>query len=90
MLPAAPTLSFPQIDNPEISIVIPVHNQLDFTLKCLATIAIHGARRTFEVLVVDDTSDPAMFLRLREIAGYCAREVALKYRLLREMHAARR
>jgi GT2 family glycosyltransferase len=70
MLPAStPYVSFPAVADPEISIVIPVHNQLEFTLNCLSTIATQGARRSFEVLVVDDASDPAMFLRLREIAG---------------------
>jgi GT2 family glycosyltransferase len=70
MLPASTlNVSFPAVVDPEISIVIPVHNQLEFTLNCLSTIATQGARRSFEVLVVDDASDPAIFLRLREIAG---------------------
>lgn len=70
MTPASTAdVRFPLVEDPEISIVIPVHNQLEFTLNCLSTIATQGARRTFEVLVVDDASAPAMFLRLREIAG---------------------
>jgi GT2 family glycosyltransferase/glycosyltransferase involved in cell wall biosynthesis len=41
---------------PEVSIVIPVYNKIDFTIQCLESIVrfTHGA--TYEVIVVDDCS----------------------------------
>ncbi|MEI7037532.1 glycosyltransferase [Fulvimonas yonginensis] len=39
-----------------MSIVIPVHGKLDYTLACLRSLARHGAGASFEVIVVDDAS----------------------------------
>lgn len=41
---------------PEVSIVIPVYNQLRYTLQCVQSLMRVGAKRTFEILVVDDRS----------------------------------
>jgi O-antigen biosynthesis protein len=43
-------------EQPEISIIVPVHGHIDFTLICLARIAAHQSKFPFEVLVVDDCS----------------------------------
>jgi GT2 family glycosyltransferase len=41
---------------PLVSIVIPVYNHVDQTIRCLGSIAAVGANCTFEVVVVDDGS----------------------------------
>lgn len=42
---------------PQVSIVIPVHNQLDATLRCLESIFAFTHGIDYEVVVVDDASD---------------------------------
>ncbi len=59
-LPPPPT-------QPDVSIIIPSHNQFDFTLKCLRSIARHIHTASFEVIVADDASDLAVFQALRSI-----------------------
>ena len=47
----------PHSDTPEISIIIPVYNQLEYTLKCLKAIALNLDNSTLvEVIVVNDCS----------------------------------
>jgi GT2 family glycosyltransferase len=41
---------------PEVSIIIAVHNQLDFTLRCLMAIAERPSQAGVEVIVCDDAS----------------------------------
>ena len=41
---------------PEISVIIPVYNNVAHTLHCLQSIAVVGAVAPFEVIVVDDCS----------------------------------
>ena len=43
-------------DAPEVSVVIPVYNNVAHTLHCLRSIATVGAKTPFEVIVVDDCS----------------------------------
>ena len=48
---------WPRTDGPvEVSIVIPVYGQLAHTLACLRSLADHGSRQPFEVVVYDDAS----------------------------------
>jgi GT2 family glycosyltransferase len=42
--------------DPVVSVVLPAHNHVDFTLCCLAAVARHPAKASFEVIAVDDTS----------------------------------
>jgi len=44
------------VDDPEVSIIIPVYNQLAYTAACLESIASTPASVACEVLVVDDAS----------------------------------
>lgn len=44
---------------PDVSIVVPVYNQLPFTLACLDALLGHDSRYSFEVLVGDDASTDA-------------------------------
>lgn len=65
----AASIQFAMVDKPEVSIIIPIHNQLEYTLGCLASVSRHGSRYPFEVVLVDDVSDPLIFLLLQGIKG---------------------
>ncbi len=49
-------LRLPRHANPRASIIIPVYNQLHFTLACLRSLTACGDHASFEVIVVDDSS----------------------------------
>ncbi|MBL8349997.1 MAG: glycosyltransferase [Burkholderiaceae bacterium] len=51
-----PRLDFPQVDKPDVSIVIPVHNKFAVTYHCLASLLLACNRASFEVVLVDDGS----------------------------------
>lgn len=61
--------ALPTHDAPRVSVIIPVHGKLSYTLACLRSIARHGANAPFEVIVVDDASPDATASVLSEIAG---------------------
>ncbi|MBT6584333.1 MAG: glycosyltransferase, partial [Gammaproteobacteria bacterium] len=52
-------LSFPLSENPLVSVLIPVYNQIDYTLKCLASINQHAPGVAIEIIVADDCSTDA-------------------------------
>ena len=56
--PPEPTrpIEFPVHEQVEISIVVPVFNQVRFTQACLASLQEHQGTERFEVIVVDDCS----------------------------------
>ena len=56
--PTPPThpIAFPLQDKVDVSIIIPVFNQLRFTEACLASIQENQENESFEVIVVDDNS----------------------------------
>ena len=54
-LPLA-SIRFPQHDEVEVSIVIPVFNQLEYTHACLASLQTVHDQPRFEVIIVDDYS----------------------------------
>lgn len=49
-------LHFPVHSEPDVSLVIPVHNKFAVTYHCLASLIIAPNRASFEVIVVDDGS----------------------------------
>lgn len=51
-----PKLSLPKVSNPDVSIVIPVHNKFELTYHALASIALAWNKATYEVIIVDDCS----------------------------------
>lgn len=53
----ASLLKFPAEENPKVSIVIPVFNQIEVTLGCLKSIYDYTSAVSYEVVVVDDRSD---------------------------------
>ena len=57
-------------ENPEVSIIIPVHNNVNYTFNCLDSILKH-THESFEIIVVDDASDdetPDMLKSMENIA----------------------
>lgn len=52
-------IQFPIHNQIEVSIIIPVFNQLNFTQACLASLQEHSDDIAFEVIVVDDCSTDA-------------------------------
>src|SRR5437588_978351 len=62
-------LRFPHYDNPKVSIVIPVFNQIPVTLACLKSILRYPPEVSYEVILVDDCSDQETKRCLREIDG---------------------
>jgi GT2 family glycosyltransferase/glycosyltransferase involved in cell wall biosynthesis len=69
--PPVPTrpIEFPVHDYVEISIIIPVFNQLPFTEACLASLQEHQGMERFEVIVVDDFSTDVTAEAVRRIPG---------------------
>ncbi|MDO6461503.1 glycosyltransferase [Granulosicoccaceae sp. 1_MG-2023] len=63
------TLHFECPDSPDVSVVIPAYNQLDYTLNCLASLAQHAADCSYEVIVVDDASPDEDLSVLGNIEG---------------------
>jgi GT2 family glycosyltransferase len=54
---------------PDVSIIIPIYNQLDFTLGCLESLVRHAGQTSFEVIIIDDCSDGNVAETLSSISG---------------------
>jgi O-antigen biosynthesis protein len=69
--PPEPTrpIEFPVHEQAEISIIIPVFNQLRFTQACLASLQEHQGTERFEVIVVDDCSTDGTAEVVPRLAG---------------------
>lgn len=52
-------LIFPDTKQPEVSIIIPVYNQIHYTYACLKSILEHTEGVTYEVIIADDVSTDA-------------------------------
>ena len=66
--PFAP-FALPVSATPRVSIIIPVHGKLPYTLACLRSIARHPGAIEFEVIVVDDASPAEDAATLKCIDG---------------------
>lgn len=49
-------LSFPVVEKPQVSVVIPAHNKVNVTYSCLCALLLAWNRASFEVILVDDAS----------------------------------
>ena len=49
-------LTFPEIKDPDVSVVIPAHNKIAVTYSCLASLLLAWNNASFEVILVDDAS----------------------------------
>lgn len=61
--------SVPHSTAPQVSVIIPVHGKLSYTLACLRSVARHDAVAPFEVIVVDDASPDDSADTLAQIDG---------------------
>lgn len=52
-------LHFPKVEQPLVSIVIPVYNQVHYTYACLVSILEHTPDVPYEVIIADDVSTDA-------------------------------
>lgn len=50
-------IAVPYCANPEISIIIPVYNQFDFTYNCVKSIVMNTEKHNYEIIVADDCSN---------------------------------
>lgn len=50
-------LSFPKVDQPDVSIIIPAHNKVEATYTALCALLLSYNKSKFEIIVVDDASD---------------------------------
>lgn len=66
--PFAP-FALPVSGQPLVSVIIPVHGKLPYTVACLRSLARHGAQAPFEVIVVDDASPDASTATLAQVGG---------------------
>jgi GT2 family glycosyltransferase/glycosyltransferase involved in cell wall biosynthesis/SAM-dependent methyltransferase len=60
---------FPEFEHPEVSIVVPAHNQNLFTFTCLKAILLSTSGIEYEVIVVDDASSDATEEMLASVHG---------------------
>ena len=72
--PAGPVLPltsicFPQHEEVDVSIIIPVFNQLEYTHACLASLQAVQEQPRFEVVVVDDCSTDGTSEAIAQIPG---------------------
>ncbi len=69
--PPAPTrpIEFTSHEQVDVSIIIPVFNQLHFTQACLASLQQHQGAERFEVIVVDDCSTDATPEAVSQLPG---------------------
>ena len=61
--------SLPISDKPLVSVIVPIYGQINYTLRCLYSIAKHASQVPFEVIVVDDCSPDQSSDVLSEMNG---------------------
>jgi GT2 family glycosyltransferase/SAM-dependent methyltransferase len=62
-------ISFPEYEDPKVSLIIPLYARADLTRACLDSIREHTAHASYEVIVVDDTADEDTKLLLEAVRG---------------------
>lgn len=56
-------------DFPEVSIIIPIHNHVDVTLRCLLSIGLSKPHLCYEIIIIDDNSTDQTSSLLPSLAG---------------------
>lgn len=65
----AARLVFPTPGEPLISVIVPAFNQIEYTIRCLASIHRYPPEASYELIVVDDASSDATERLLGPIPG---------------------
>ena len=68
-LARADRIKLPTVSAQEVSIIIPIYNQLELTLGCLESISCHRGATSFEVIIVDDNSEQLVRETLGRVNG---------------------
>lgn len=63
------TIRISRAEKPIVSVIIPTYGKVDYTLRCLASIAAYPARASLEVIVVDDAADDGSTACLAAVPG---------------------
>ncbi|MFA6301561.1 MAG: glycosyltransferase [Legionella sp.] len=63
------TIIIPSSATPIVSIIIPIYGKIDYTLRCLHSIAHYPAKAAFELLIVDDHSPDNSVEILKKVTG---------------------
>jgi GT2 family glycosyltransferase/ubiquinone/menaquinone biosynthesis C-methylase UbiE len=66
-IPSAAEIRLPSPDYPVVSVIIPSFGQVDYTLRCLASIGRSPPRLPIEIIVVDDASGDRRVDELRAV-----------------------
>ena len=69
LVEAAAGLVLPFAEDPEVTILIPVHNQADYTFCCLQSIAAVPPCASVEIIVIDDASTDETPALLASVSG---------------------
>jgi GT2 family glycosyltransferase/2-polyprenyl-3-methyl-5-hydroxy-6-metoxy-1,4-benzoquinol methylase len=62
-------IDLPSSSDPVVSVIIPIYGKVEYTVKCLASIAKHSPKASFEVVVVDDCSPDESWQTLERVGG---------------------
>ncbi len=74
--PDPASLILPLSEAPDVSVIIPTYGKVDYTLRCLASIASNQPQAAIEVIVIDDASGDPDLSKLREVTGIRLMETA--------------
>ena len=69
LVQVAKSIRLESVENARVSIILPVQNQVRRVLECLASIARHPAGVDYEIILVNDGSDPAGDEIFNQLAG---------------------
>lgn len=81
-------LKIPQWDNPQVSIVIPVYNQFEYTYLCIQSIIKNSGEIHYEILIADDCSNDLTVDIEQVISGLCVIRNAENLRFLKNCNNA--
>jgi O-antigen biosynthesis protein len=65
----ARTISLPSSAEPSVSVIIPTYGKVDYTLRCLESIARRAPKTPFEVIVAEDASGDPDIQHLAHVNG---------------------
>ena len=49
-------LALPRFDNPQVSILIPMYNEIGYTVECISSILSSNPTVSYEIVIADDAS----------------------------------
>ncbi|MBV8549047.1 MAG: glycosyltransferase [Alphaproteobacteria bacterium] len=65
----AEDLAFPHVEKPTVSIIIPCYGKVDYTLRCLTSLAAVPPTASCEIIVVEDASGDPEAAQLHKVKG---------------------